>query len=262
MKALYRKGLGAVVLLAAAAVWIVSSSLSVRLRRTHTCTGKETLDVRVLDSLERRFVNKADVESWLDNEYRAYAGMRLDSVDLKKIEQIVSSHSAVRQAEAWLTDDGSLHVALTQRQPVVRFQNGQNGYYADASGFLFPLQRRASVEVPVVDGALPLKVPKGFKGEPATDAEKAWLKAILDMITYMDGTVWSDNISQITADEGGNLVLIPREGKERFLFGRPERVREKFSLMDAYYESVRPAREADYYRTVDVRYRKQLVCRK
>ena len=82
------------------------------------------------------------------------------------------------------------------------------------------------------------------------------------MIAYMDGTVWCDNISQITADEGGNLVLIPREGRERFLFGRPERVREKFSLIDTYYESVRPAKGADYYKTVDVRYRKQLICRK
>lgn len=262
MKPLLRKGLGALVIVAGVALWIVATGMSARQRRLRTCTGKETLDVRVLDSLERRFVDKADVESWLDNEYRAYAGMRLDSVDLKRIEQIVNGHSAVRSCQAWLTDDGSLHVALTQRQPVVRLQSGQNGYYADASGFLFPLQRRSSVEVPVVDGAIPLKVPRGFKGEPGTEAEKQWLRAMLGMMAYMDKTPWQENISQITVDEGGNLVLIPREGRERFLFGRPERVEEKFALMSSYYESVRPTKEAGYYGTVDVRYRKQLVCRK
>ena len=262
MKPLYRKILGALVLVAGCAVWLLSSSLSVRSRRTRTCTGKETLDVRVLDSAERNFVAFEDVAHWLEKEYRAYAGMQLDSVDLDRIETIIRSHSAVRDCQAWLTDDGSLHVALNQRQPVVRFQDGQKGYYADASGYLFPLQRRGSVQVPVVDGKLPLKVSRGYKGFAATPAEQEWLAKMVQMVLYMRETPWADNISQISADEGGNLVLIPREGKERFLFGPPVRVAEKFGLMDNYYESVRPAKGAGYYATVDVRYRKQLVCRK
>jgi len=262
MKPLYRKSLGALVLVAGCAIWLISSSLWVRSRRMRTCTGKETLDVRVLDSAERRFVATEDVASWLEKEYRAYAGMQLDSVDLDRIETIIRSHSAVRDCQAWLTDDGSLHVALNQRQPVIRFQDGQKGYYADASGFLFPLQRRGSVQVPVVDGKLPLKVKRGYKGYPDTEAEKDWLTQMIQMVLYMRQTPWADNISQISADENGNLVLIPREGKERFLFGPPVRVAEKFGLLDHYYESILPAKGAGYYATVDVRYRKQLVCRK
>ena len=78
----------------------------------------------------------------------------------------------------------------------------------------------------------------------------------------MDGTVWQENISQIHVNKDGNLVLIPREGKERFLFGMPSRVEEKFTLIAAYYESVAPSKEPGWYSLVDVRHRKQLVCRK
>ena len=182
--------------------------------------------------------------------------------NLDRIEKIICSHSAVRDCESWLTDDGILHVSLSQRQPVVRFQDGQNGYYADATGYLFPLQSKGSVQVPVVDGILPIHVDRGYKGMLEDEAENAWLNRILHLINYMKGTLWEENISQITVNKDGDLVLFPREGKERFLFGSPTRVEEKFGLMAAYYESVVPSRDPGYYSLVDVRHRKQLVCRK
>ena len=262
MKPIARRGLGLLVIVCCFLVWMLSSSLSERQRRAKTCQGKGTLVVQVTDSLERRFVTRADIESWLDKEYRAYAGLPLDSVDLDRIEKIICSHSAVRECESWLTDDGILHVSLSQRQPVVRFQDGQNGYYSDADGFLFPLQSRGSVQVPVIDGNLPLSVPRGFKGELTDPKEKTWLSQILHLVNYMDGTVWQENISQIHVNKDGNLVLIPREGKERFLFGMPSRVEEKFGLMAAYYESIAPSKEPGWYSLVDIRHRKPLVCRK
>jgi len=62
--------------------------------------------------------------------------------------------------------------------------------------------------------------------------------------------------------EGGDLVITPTEGREKFLFGPPVRIAEKFSLMEKYYTTVVPSKEAGYYGTVDVRYSGQLVWRK
>ncbi|MBP5333763.1 MAG: hypothetical protein J6Y66_06310, partial [Bacteroidales bacterium] len=86
MKPIVRRGLGLLLIVACATVWVVSSGMSRKVLRERTCKGKETLDVIVKDSLERKFVAKEDVEKWLDKEYRAYAGLRLDSVNLGKIE--------------------------------------------------------------------------------------------------------------------------------------------------------------------------------
>ena len=260
MKPIFRRGLGLLVIAGCVTVWILASGLSSQTLRQRTCQGKGSLDVVISDSLERTFVAKADVAKWLEKEYRAYAGLPLDSVDLSRIEKLVCSHSVVREAQAWLTDDGILHVELSQRQPVVRFDDGTNGYYADAGGFVFPLQSRGSVDVPVVDGHIPMKIPRGFKGAPAQEAEKAWLDRIIGMVNYMDGTVWEGNIVRMTVSASGDLVLTPRQGNERFIFGEPVRVKEKIRLLKAYYESVVPVQPD--YRTVDLRYRGQLVCRK
>lgn len=261
MKPIVRRGLGLLLVIACIVVWVVSSGMARKALSVRTCTGKETLEVIVKDSLERRFVAKEDVEKWLDKEYRAYAGLRLDSVSLRRIESIVLGHSAVRSCEAWLTDDGTLHIELTQRQPAVRFDDGTNGYYSDAEGFIFPLQARGSVEVPVVDGKLPLHVTRGFKGSPGTQAEREWLGKILSLAAYMKGTVWENNIEKITVAEDGNLVITPIEGKERFLFGPPVRIPDKFSLMERYYTTVSPSKPQNYYTSIDLRYQGQLICR-
>ena len=151
MKPFFRKALGLALVAACTAVWIVTTGMSARNLRARTCQGKGSLDVTIADSLERQFVRRADVAKWLEKEYRAYAGLPLDSVNLDQIEKLVRAHSVVRDAEAWLTDDGILHVMLNQRQPVVRFDDGSNGYYADATGFVFPLQSQGSADVPVVN---------------------------------------------------------------------------------------------------------------
>lgn len=248
MKPVARRGLGLLVILCCLAVWILTSGMGARQRRGRTCQGKGTLAVTVLDSLDRAFIGREDIEQWLDKEYRAYAGLPLDSVDLTRIEEIILGHSAVKECQAWLTDDGILHVELRQRKPVLRLEDGAGGSYADESGFLFPLQARGSVDVPVVEAKLPVG--------------QEWLQQVVALVLSMEGTVWQQDIRRMKADSHGNLTLVPAQGRERFVFGQPVRVEEKLALMQRYYDSVAPAHEAGYYGTVDVRYRGQLICRK
>lgn len=262
MKPIARRGLGLLVVLTFTGIWMLSSSMGEKQRRARTCQGKGTLEVTVKDSLERTFVARQDIETWLEKEYRAYAGLPLDSVDLDRIEHIILNHSAVRECQAWLTDDGILHVELSQRQPVVRFDDGHNGWYCDAEGYIFPLQSRGQADVPVISGKLPLKVERGFKGFPEDPAQHDWLMQMVGLVNYMKGSVWERNISAISVDNSGDLVLIPRQGKEKFLFGPPVEVEQKFNLLTAYYQCVAPSKDPGWYKTVDLRYRGQLVCKK
>ncbi len=231
MKPIVRRGLGLLLTLACMILWSLTLRMSRSALRTRTCQGKGTLDVIVTDSLQRNFV-----------------------VDLTRIESIVTGHSAVKHCEAWLTDDGILHVELSQREPLVRFDDGAGGFYADSEGFIFPLQERGSVPVPVMDGKLPFRVPRGYKGALTDPSHKEWMDRILHLVAAMKGTVWERDIRRITASADGDLVLFPLEGKERFLFGQPVNVEEKLYLMGRYYDTVVPAKEPGYYSTVDLRY--------
>lgn len=262
MKPIVRHSLGLLLIAACAAVWVLTTGMARRELRTRTCQGKGKLQVTVIDSVDRRFVAKADVQKWLETEYGAYAGLPLDSVDLGRIEKLICSHSAVRDCEAWITDDGVLHVELSQRQPVIRLEDGQNACYADETGYLFPLQSRGSVQVPVVNGKVPFTVQKGFKGY-LEDPEKAlWLNRVIGLVDYMKDGVWEKNIRRISVRSDGELMLYPAQGKEVFLFGAPVRIEEKFKLMSAYYRSIAPSKEPGYYSRVDLRYRGQVICKK
>ena len=104
-------------------------------RALRTCEG-----LSVEFSEEHNFVTSDDIKAYLDEGYGAYIGQRVDSVDLHKVEALLDSRSAVLKSEAWITPDNIMHVKISQREPVVRFQTPTGGFYADEKGFLFPLQ--------------------------------------------------------------------------------------------------------------------------
>lgn len=223
------------------------------------CTG---LQVTIADSCDNSFVSPADVKRFLDKEYGKYLGERLDSIDLVKVEKIIDGRSAVHKSQAYITRDGKLNVTVTQRKPLVRFQKEDGGFYADAEGFLFPLQSSYASRVQVVDGEIPLKANSGYKGELTDPKEKEWLAKVVDVVRYMEESeTWKDRIVQITVTDNGELTMVPREGDERFLFGQPVNIEEKFMKMELYYTGILPAKGKGTYKTVSLEYDGQIVCR-
>ena len=242
-----------------AACLVVAYMSGVSCRAPLKCTG---LNVVIADSSMNRFVSKADVKKFLDKEYGEYVGMLLDSIDLAKVEKIIDGRSAVNKSEAYTTRDGMLNVKVTQRTPVVRFQKSDGGFYADAEGFLFPLQSSYASRVQVIDGEIPLKANSGYKGEITDEKERAWLEKVIDLVNYMENSrTWKDKIVQITVCDGGELIMVPREGNERFHFGQPDEIQEKFRKMEKYYTAVVPAKGEKEYSVVNLEYDGQIVCR-
>ena len=228
-------------------------------RKSLKCIG---LQVSILDSTKNNFVSGKDVKGYLDDEYGRYLGLVLDSIDLVKVENIVDGKSAVLKSEAYVTKDGILHVEVTQRKPVVRFQKNSGGFYADAEGYIFPLQRTYASHVQIIDGNIPLAADSGYKGAIEDPKEKAWFDSMMKVVNHIENSrTWKDKIVQISVDEGKDLILIPREGNERFLFGQPVDIEDKFLKMEKYYTHILPAKGAGYYAVVDLKYKGQIVCR-
>ena len=242
------------------AVCICCSFMAGRqLRSTYTCQG---LEVTIKDSLENSFVSAADVKAYLDREYGIYKGIPLDSLDMIRIESIVDGRSAVKKSQAYVTRDGILHIDVTQRKPVVRFQKAGGGFYADKEGYIFPLQKSYASHVQIIDGNIPLAANSGYKGELQNDREKKWFKDMMELINFMeDSRTWKDKIVQIHVNGNRDLILIPREGNEHINFGQPDNIEEKFAKLEKYYTSIIPAQGNGRYTKVDLRYRGQIVCR-
>ncbi len=227
--------------------------------RRQTALECRGVEVTVRDSSVNRFVSGDDVKRILSAGYGSLEGVFADSLDLKAMESLVESKSVIRNCEAYVTKDGTLNLEITQRTPSVRFQGQSNGWYADADGFVFPLQRNHTPMVPVIDGDFPVKVERGFKGQVENPEQREWLMKVVGMVRYMDGNGWENRISQIHVSENGEILLIPTEGGERFIFGQPVKIREKFRKMEKYYRMIRPLKKG--YAEIDLRFDGQIVCR-
>lgn len=247
--------------LALAAVCLMAAlQSSGRKHRALTCTG---LNVVIEDSLENSFVSREEIKKYLDAEGGGYIGRKADSISLEKIESIIDGKSAVRKSEAYMTRDGLLNIVVTQRRPLVRFQRQDGGFYADKDGFIFPLQGNYTAYVPVIDGNIPVKSGSSYKGKARDRKEQEWIDSMIALVDYMSSSgAWAENIVQITVQDNGDLVMVPRKGKEKFLFGKPDNIQDKFSRMEKYYTGIVPAKGEGFYSTVNVKYNGQIICRK
>lgn len=217
------------------------------------------MEVTFLDSLG--FVSKEDVRSYLQKEYGAYIGQVLDSVRLGRIEEIIESESAVSDCEAWVTDDGLLHISIKQRKPAVRFLNGDKGFYVDDGGYVFPLHPDYTADVPTVEGAAPVAVEEGFRGVIPPGKGREWIERIIRLTAYMQDTgEWKKTYDRIAVSEEGDVVLLPVRGDERFIFGQPDLIEDKFSRIHKYYSHIKAAK-GGIYGTVNVKYKGQIICR-
>ena len=230
------------------------------LQRARTaCTEVE---ISIVDSARMSFVSEADVKAVLDKEFGAFKGKALDSLNLKKVEKALEATSAVLGCEAYVTDDGVMHVDVSQREPAVRFKTATGGYYADERGFIFPLHQNFVSDATVVEGDIPMNIPEGFKGEPASPEEAAWLHDIIGMASFINsGRTWRGAFRRIVVGKGGELVLYPVKGKEIFLFGTPDGYEAKLGRMERYYTEIAPVKEEGWYKSVDVRYDNQIICK-
>ena len=231
----------------------------VRQETTRIVCGR--LDVNFADSL--RFVSEQDIRDYLDSRYGAYIGERMDSVQLARIEDMIESRSAVSRCEAWATDDGVLHLEVTQRAPVLRFMRSeQDGFYVDGQGYIFPLHPSYTAAVPVVEGAIPVDVPADYKGEARDERERAWIAGVLAMNRHIAANrAWQRRIAHIRVRPGGELLLSLTGREEEFFVGQPQDIPDKLQRIDRYLGVIAPSKPQGYYHTVNVKYKQQIICR-
>lgn len=248
--------LALVVALAAAVAALVLNSAS---QTRHGVTCNEHLDIRLQDS---SFVTEQEVRDCITKRYGSWSGQRIDSLDLHRMEAILNGLTAVKRSEVWVTPDGVLHVRVIQRQAAARFESPDGGFYSDAEGYIFPLQKSWEAPVRTVSGSIPLTLPKGYSGPAPSQQDQDWLRGMLALVHFISGSkVWNAHIGTISVEPGGDVVLGLSDGKEKVLFGGSDRIKEKFNLLDDYYNYVRPSKDPGYYNTVNLKYHGQIICR-
>ena len=215
------------------------------------------VDVILLDSLESAIVDKAEVQEYVSE---MALGRQTALVQLDSIERALRARGEVMSAQVYAADEQTVAVRLTQRKPVIRFENGHRRWYADPEGYLFPVTN--AVDVPIVTGRIPIQVDSTWRGE-APRENREWILGMVELACYIDSKpVLRREIAQIEVAPDGDIVLYTRSAGPAILFGDSGNYAEKFRKLEAWWRNIAPQVDGKKpYKTINLKYNHQIICK-
>lgn len=224
-----------------------------RVQRQALCRQVEVI---LVDSLESGIVDKQEVKDYLT---RLSVGRQTLSIDLDSIEKALNSRGEIMSAQVYTADAQTVTARLTQRKPVIRLERGEERWYADPEGYLFPVTN--TVDVPVVTGRLPLAVDASWRG-PVPAENREWMEGMVALARYIDGREFlRREIAQIDIDASGDIVLYARSGGPAIIFGDSSDCAGKFRKLEAWWRNILPSLEGQPYKSINLKYNNQIICK-
>lgn len=244
--------LGCVVaLLAVSGIVALMSFIGVK-SSEQACTG-----LRVIVLGEESFIEQKDVVDIIEQAHGQIVGRTLETLPYHEIEESIEALPYVAEAIVSRDMDGIVTVRIQQRQAVVRVINSEGkNFYIDEAGLKIPVSLKYAPRVPVANGHI---------AEPYNEAldsiQNALVNDIFKTAQYISAdSVWSNQVVQLYVNQQGDIELAPRVGRQQIILGNSEALEEKFQKLMLFYTKIVPRVGIDAYKSVNLKYRGQLVC--
>ena len=246
-----RKILQFVTSIAAVTGFVLAMSAAARRQDTRRITGT---DLRITNPRAAHFLDKAALEEMLfTRRHIRPEKMKLEAVDLRRLERLARTNPWVAAAQAYVDHQRVLHIRVTQRVPVVRlFGRDGSSHYLDTALKPLPVSVGYAHYIPVVTGVPTL-------GDDS--AGRAFRGQIIALVNRIGrDTFWNAQVAEIAVSpDGRGFELVPVLGSHRILLGDTSRLDSKLRGLFAFYKGVLNRVGWDKYTTLDVRYRGQVV---
>ncbi|MCL2501878.1 MAG: cell division protein FtsQ/DivIB [Bacteroidales bacterium] len=232
--------------LVAAAYFAFSRMVAEQGQAQLSCTE---IHVHIADSSVNRMVLPQEVHAFLQKNKLVAPGMKWTEIDLHNLEQRLTAESGIKHCQVYGHINGSLHIKLAQRTPILRLETAKGGYYIDESGVLFPVMPQRTAYVPVVSGNIPLE-------------EETWLAQLYDFGRYIRGNrFWNAQITQLHVHAPHNIEIIQRIGHQTIMMGDLSQFEYKLQKLYSFFRTVSALEGWDKYGFIDIRFSNQIVCR-
>lgn len=206
------------------------------------------------------FVNSDDIFDLISTKYHnGLVGIRVDTLNLKGLEALIANNPFVQKAELYTTIRGDVTVKVEQREPIARVINSNRvSFYIDKNGIKIPSSAKFTPRVPVFIGNITIS---GTPGANTTDT--ALYGSIYQLAQFIDkDPFWKAQVEQINVNEKGEFEIIPMLGNQSILIGNADGLDDKFKRAMIFYKEVLKNVDASAYRSVNVKYKNQIICTK
>ena len=224
------------------------------------------------DEIEVNFIRKGKGALVSEEEVRALVsslcnggGNGASGLSTADLEKALEEIESVKNAEVYRRINGAVSIEIEQRVPVCRVHDlSGSQYYLDENGDPFPVNKHYTARVPLVNGNL--YEPYGMRrGKMDSDSMRQISK--LDDITALFRCIRKDAfrsalVEQVWLAENGDFELVPNIDDHLILFGDTTEMDGKFNKLKIFYEEGLNTKGWNTYKTVNLKYKNQIICKK
>ncbi len=188
-------------------------------------------------------------------------GSRLKDLNLHNMEKYVTMHPFVKDCQIYKDWQNVLYVTIEQEIPIARMlYKGNQSQYITTTGRLLPFSKAYTPRVLVVN--YPAWQPVEYMQD---NAVSHGIMKVLDFI--LQDAYWNKQVAEVNISSQGDLSFYPQIGHQWALLGNVKQPNAlhcaaAFEKLKIFYTRILPKKGWDAYTGVDVRFEKQIVCKK
>ena len=219
-----------------------------------------SVEISVDEGAGKGFLTSKDIEKMLNQKHMMTLGNLSDSINLRQVEDVLKSSALVKDAEASMTDGGTLKIDVSQRVPLFRVKTYTSDYYVDDSGNVMPSSPYQS-DVIIATGY----ITKYYAQH-----------SLFPLINALNADeLWHHQTEQLNVLANHGVELVPRVGNHIVYLGKlpsqseslsadsiSDFVLRKLSRLEKFYRFGLSKVGWDNYSYINLEYDNQIICKK
>ncbi len=187
----------------------------------------------------------------------ALRGIEIGELDLLRVEQVVEEDPFVANADAYIAQNGDLHLRVEQREPILRVLDNNGGnYYLDKTGAMIPFSPLHTPRVLVATGHV-----APYTADFLTKKKNTLRQVFQLALMLQNDPIWSVFIQQIHLNQAQEFILIPLVGDQKIFLGNLRNIEDKMRRLKIFYQEGMPYAGWRKYESISLKYDGQVVCR-
>ncbi len=214
------------------------------------------INFKIDESENKFFVNANDLNQIIKAKgYDTLLHKKINNIGWMQLEQAFEANPWIANAEIFANRNGEIEIDVRQRCPLMRIIN-KNGvsFYVDEKGVPMTLSSKFTAREIIVSGKL---ASADFNYSHPEQGKRFDLVKLVRYINADD--FLKAQIVQINVKENDELELYPLAGSHVIEFGDANEAQEKFERLKIFYKEGLNKVGWSKYKTIDVRFKNQIV---
>lgn len=216
--------------------------------------------VNIEPTKQGNFISEVDVSDRLNDFYPpSLHGKNIKKLNLLELDSLVESSPFIKTTTAYSNLNGQLFIDVVQEVPLLRILNKTGGgFYVSNEGKKLPLSVHRAAKVPIANGNISEEV------YPTDSLSTSTLKDLYRVALFLDKSPFFKALTgQLFVDNNKDIILITKQEERHDInLGNAENLEEKFDNLYQFYTKVLPIKGWDTYKTINLKYKNQIVAKK